>query len=443
MRDNDTLNHLLTVLRDRRVPLTRDDVQWAFESAKTQNDAVAWVNEYLGSNTLLSKEELELYETLCAQDESIKDRADLPDVLPYQDEDIRTAIEALESSTATIDQQTKALEVQMDALLELRTQNAEPSNAVRRKLDERKKKDAQEKSQLDFEVEGLSDAINERVSSSQKQAKAAASILSSTVNDRFTSDDRMLSALTKLSSKLELSDDDQLDTLEIEKWCSTLVSIRAASIRTRVDRIFQETLLKCSGSEQTGRPEEEALAEKEALKEELETLHTEISSVAQMGVEQDFRGPILQLLEQGQDHQKRLQTRWLDYVLASLEYMTTRLHHLTTHAADLSAYTAALSEIGTLVAATLPPPAAPRPSPYKQAAAARARAKSNAATPIALSAASQQLLRKVDIAVPPPASTSPHQALAQASLERQERLLAHFESNQRVAIDVFSFTPVG
>lgn len=60
MHDDDSLTHLLSVLRARRIPLTRDDVQWAFESVKTHDDVVAWVQEYLQSNTLLSKEELDL-----------------------------------------------------------------------------------------------------------------------------------------------------------------------------------------------------------------------------------------------------------------------------------------------------------------------------------------------------------------------------------------------
>lgn len=77
---------------------------------------------------------------------------DAPEIQPFQDEEIRAAIEALEASTTAIDQQTKTLEVQMDALLELRTQNAEPSNATRRKLDDRRKKNASEKGQLDFDV---------------------------------------------------------------------------------------------------------------------------------------------------------------------------------------------------------------------------------------------------------------------------------------------------
>ncbi|GME59128.1 uncharacterized protein LTHEOB_9405 [Neofusicoccum parvum] len=272
MRDNDPLNRLLTVLRDRRIPLARDDVQWAFESVKTQDDAAAWVDEYLHNNTLLTKEELELYEALCEKDERVKERTDLPEVQPIQDEDLRAAIESLETSTAAIDQQTKALEVQMDALLELRTQNAEPSNAVRRKLDDRKKKNVQEKGQLDFNI------------------------------------------------------------------------------------------------------------------------------------------------------------------LASIEYMTNRLHFLTTHATDLHAHTTALAEISAHFTAALPPPAAPRASPYKQAAAARARAKSTAATPISLSAATQQLLRQLDISLPPATVAAACQALAQASLDCQNRLLAHFDSSQLAAV---------
>ncbi|OJD29563.1 uncharacterized protein BKCO1_7700014 [Diplodia corticola] len=438
MRDDESLARLLTVLRERRVPLTRDDVQWAFDSVKTQNDAVSWVEEYLHSDTLLSKEELALYETLCAQDEEVKDLVHVPEIQPFQDNGIRDAIEALEASTTAIDEQTKSLEVQMDALLELRTQNAEPNNAVRRKLDDRRRKITSEKGQLDFDIEGLKYAINDRILSSQKQTKSAASSLTAVVNDRFTSDDRMLSAVSKLSSKLEPPSEEQFDFQTINKWCTSLVSFRAAGIRVRVERIFQETLTNDDYSEEARQPADEALAEKEELKEELETLHSEITSVAQMGVEQELRRPIFQTLEQGQGQQKRLQIRWLDYILASLEYMTNRLHHLTMHAADLRAYTAALSEISKVFSATLPPPPPTRSSPSKQAAVARARAKSIAATPVQLSAATQQLLRQLDITLPPVAETRPLQALAQAVMDRQSRLLAHIDSSQSTAVQSVS-----
>ena len=60
MGDSPALKTLIDALRDHDIPLGRDDVQWAFESAKTGDDMTAWVEEYLNQSTLLSKEELEL-----------------------------------------------------------------------------------------------------------------------------------------------------------------------------------------------------------------------------------------------------------------------------------------------------------------------------------------------------------------------------------------------
>lgn len=118
--------------------------------------------------------------------------------------------------------------------------------------------------------------------------------------------------------------------------------------------------------------------------------------------------------------------------------MTNRLNHLTMHAADLRACTTALAEISALFSTTMPPPPAPRSSPYKQAAAVRARAKSNAAMSVQLSAATQQLLRQLDIVLPPAAKTPPLQALAQAVMDRQSRLLAHIDSSQNAVVQSIS-----
>ena len=61
MQPSDPLEHLLFVLGERDIPLSRDDVQWAFDAPNTKEAVVDWVNEYLGADTLLSKDELELY----------------------------------------------------------------------------------------------------------------------------------------------------------------------------------------------------------------------------------------------------------------------------------------------------------------------------------------------------------------------------------------------
>ena len=55
-----SLEHLLHVLRTRHVPLTRQDVQWAFETKSTHDSVVNWVDQYLAPETLLSNEEVVL-----------------------------------------------------------------------------------------------------------------------------------------------------------------------------------------------------------------------------------------------------------------------------------------------------------------------------------------------------------------------------------------------
>ena len=54
------MERLVEVLNARDIPLGHDDVQWAFESAKTKDDAMKWVTEYLDEPTLLTRDELEL-----------------------------------------------------------------------------------------------------------------------------------------------------------------------------------------------------------------------------------------------------------------------------------------------------------------------------------------------------------------------------------------------
>lgn len=54
-------NHLLNVLEERGLDVDLDKILLGFEDGNTKHEAVAWVEEYLHEDTLLTKEELELY----------------------------------------------------------------------------------------------------------------------------------------------------------------------------------------------------------------------------------------------------------------------------------------------------------------------------------------------------------------------------------------------
>ncbi|KAK8207453.1 hypothetical protein HDK77DRAFT_44067 [Phyllosticta capitalensis] len=450
---SEPLDHLLSVLRERRIPLTRDDVQWAFESVKTRDDAIAWVDQYLQPNTLLSKEELDLYEKLCEKDPSLRTKKDVPNVQPILDDDLRAAISALEASTTNILQQTRTLEAQMDALRQLQNQDAEPGNEMRRRMEERKQKYAAEKAQADFAIEGLTDAITERITPFSKQSKASAQAVSALASERLASDDRKFGALGELSQRLDGSgaNSGTAEKKKVEHLSTTLVSLRCASIRTRVDRIFQERLRSASRKNFPDRPAAEAEAEKKALKEELATLHAEIQSVAEMSVEHEFRGPLKASIEQSRAQQQRLQQRWLDYLLSTLEYMTQRLALLCTHATDLRAFHAALAEMADLYVATLPSATSgpsQSASPSKKRANNENNSNDTAARVLELSKATQQLLRHLDMTLPSKPSTTTttsssssstaaaaaRHTLASSTLSRQNRLLLHQSATQAAVV---------
>jgi len=72
-------------------------------------------------------------------------------VRPILDHELASAIESLQSSTATIEEQCKVLEAQKDALIKIKALN-KPNADVEHARDERRRKEGQEKARLDVAV---------------------------------------------------------------------------------------------------------------------------------------------------------------------------------------------------------------------------------------------------------------------------------------------------
>lgn len=64
MAEEQAAHHLLNVLEERGLNVDLDKVLAAFEDEDTKRETAAWVNEYLHEETLLTKEELELWVVL-------------------------------------------------------------------------------------------------------------------------------------------------------------------------------------------------------------------------------------------------------------------------------------------------------------------------------------------------------------------------------------------
>jgi predicted HAD superfamily phosphohydrolase YqeG len=61
MDEEQAAHHLLNVLEERGLNVDLDKILLGFEDADIKHEAAAWVEEYLHEDTLLTKEELELY----------------------------------------------------------------------------------------------------------------------------------------------------------------------------------------------------------------------------------------------------------------------------------------------------------------------------------------------------------------------------------------------
>jgi hypothetical protein len=61
MDEEQAAHHLLNVLEERGLDVDLDKILLGFEDTATKHEAAAWVEEHLHEDTLLTREELELY----------------------------------------------------------------------------------------------------------------------------------------------------------------------------------------------------------------------------------------------------------------------------------------------------------------------------------------------------------------------------------------------
>lgn len=149
MSADDAKATLLSALQARGISLGIDDIEPAFQGEATKKEIVAWIDEYLGDATLLTRDELDLYKSI--SDSTKLELATVShDVVPLLDRDIKEAIAALKSSTSAIENHAKALEAQREALLELQRMDGHQHDASRTS-----QKYAQQRSNLNFSVRAV------------------------------------------------------------------------------------------------------------------------------------------------------------------------------------------------------------------------------------------------------------------------------------------------
>ncbi|KAG5960293.1 hypothetical protein E4U58_004707 [Claviceps cyperi] len=326
-----------TVLRASRacgIPTSREDVQAALNDAHHGPLFAEWASLHLGKDSLLTTHELQIYTELdkTGRVDQLADLHDLSYVQAVTEEDLRLAIEQLGQSTETMDKQTETLRQQRDALSRMVKRQAE-NKARRREMEraQKRSKDVQ-RAQLAKEVDTITQDISLRLAELELQGPS----INHQVSALLQSDDALLSGLQKLGWELEQPDPDEERAVEkLREMCMRLTKTTVQTVRARLDTIYLEMLV---AAENSGAMKPATGQEVTELQEEVESLYSEILSVAQISIEKQYLEPVLQSVatKNGQSLNKTVSS--LNYVTACLSHLQERMSRLHTHVESYKSY---------------------------------------------------------------------------------------------------------
>ncbi|KAG4028056.1 hypothetical protein MFRU_024g00270 [Monilinia fructicola] len=326
--EGDNLEFLLQTLEDYGIPFDRNAIKSDY--ARSPAAVEAWISKYIGPETLLTKDEVALYEVLSQSGDAdkIANSQDLSNICDLSDEQLHTAIEELQRSTTAIEKQNEALQSQQNALA-LIVKNNKKSGAARSEADAKQlRKWEAEKSQVNSAVEELSQNLMYQLSDLEQQTKISQSGIKQTVDGILKADDKLLSSLQKLAGELDPGSSEDNDTVaRIRDLCARYIKHTVDGVRTKLDRIYLEALNGSVGAEAQGTNSQE-VAE---LQEELESLYSELLPVAQMSAEQQYLEPALREIAAKGDSGQDRAYQALKYMQECLKFLVHRAEIYAEH----------------------------------------------------------------------------------------------------------------
>ncbi|KAE9973974.1 hypothetical protein BLS_003326 [Venturia inaequalis] len=338
MTDVDARQQLLSALYKRGIDLGPDDVNWAFESQKTNAELTAWIREYLDSSTLLTRDELDLYEAVQGK-RSLDSQPS--DTVPLQEFDIKDAIDSLKASTAAIEKHSITLEAQRGALLAFKEEGS------RRQEISFFQKYGQESGRLLFAVDDLLHQTKDQLSEAEKDSTRATAIMKAVVSERLAADDQVFEALEKLTPKVSEVKALPVESATIDKWTRALASLRVLEAKANLDANLKGFGDRGGQTSDEGTP---ALkTELEGLQSELQTLRDEIESVVQMVIGNEIRDPLLKNVQSLEGHSRQTRNGWSSYILTTLHHLVSQLESLNSEITSLQSYNKTLHSLTTLL----------------------------------------------------------------------------------------------
>ncbi|GAB7345107.1 hypothetical protein MBLNU457_3505t1 [Dothideomycetes sp. NU457] len=319
------LEVLLDVLTDRSIDLRKDDVAWAFQSAQTKESINRYVDEYLTPNTLLTFEELHIFESISDRSKGKASRSQDENSTALRDLDFDTALQSLEQSTLAIEKQCTALEAQKAALSSLISiTGPPPEKAMSRPVVPRS--GSQYRSRALAEVEGRVADVSLLLDQEWRRSKEANRLASNTANYQLDLDDQILERLQSSIENAKPADHGIPTITGVDKLCSRLSTFRSKALRKEVDDVYRQALTEATAAQEEAMGSEQVnAAVLSSLSMGLDTLMGELDSVLQMVVEHEHRRSIMSELRLAKQQADAARTQQDDYTLDLLAHMAQRL----------------------------------------------------------------------------------------------------------------------
>lgn len=281
----------------------------------------------------------------------------------------------------------------------------------------------------------MSTTISEQLADTQRDIDAEKSTLRSYLTERLASDDQILSRLPAIVSQIVTDPEVSEDEKSIEQWCKAIISYHTAEIKAKVDAVYLTSLIDYSPGDLPVASEEELEERKAALKAELEDLHTEIASVAEMSVDHELRKPMLDMQERKERDATQARTAWLNYVVTTLDYMAKRLNTINDYTKNVDEFQEALAHITQAAAKRMQDTstAVTRPE-IRRAKSSRNSIFSPAlklkpTKALDLPVALQDALRHASISFNQDSTEALRESLGKIQIERSKKLQDHYDSD--------------
>ncbi|KAM0324420.1 hypothetical protein ACHAQA_008202 [Verticillium albo-atrum] len=365
--DANTLRELLSRY-GRKTSLNEGVLQDALDDSSHGTAFKEWTSMHLGPDNLLSKDELALYSSLDQAglvDELVASQ-DLATVQALSEDELKTAVQRLDRSTATINKQTEMLKQHQSALAKLVDGNAKLADSRSSLEASRAGRQASDRRKLTSKVEELSQNLSFRTSDLEQQATAIIDGLHQTVDGLLTSDDKLLLSLQKLGWELDPDDpEEKQNVATLRECCLRLIKYTVETTRTKLDRTYLEALESAALHQGSTDPPADDV---KALQDEVESLYAEILPVAQMSVEQQYLEPALKSLSDRNGQSAGRSTAAIAYILDCLDYLVDRIIRLEARVAAIQSHRAATTALiettkTELIAPVAPVRKAPAPQP--------------------------------------------------------------------------------